>query len=137
MSFSSITNINIFAKNPQKCIDFYREVLGIEPHPNQDEKSSWYGFQTSGVELAIEPIENREKVARQLNVRRTDQALMQFRAESLDELQKMSQQLVDHGVELLCRAEKRRYGYCTNFFDPEGNFLELFFPKSDSIDKPS
>jgi predicted enzyme related to lactoylglutathione lyase len=128
MAFNQISHINVFAKDPKKLISFYRDVLGISPLEGQSEDSSWYGFQTEGVEFAIEPQSNRERVAKELGIKRKDISLIQLKASSLEELEEMSNHLEKKGVEILCRAKKRSYGYCTNFVDPEGNFLEIYYP---------
>lgn len=102
MSFNQISNINLFSKDSKKLIQFYRDVLGIPEMKGQDEDAHWYGFQTEGVELAIEPVLNKEKIEEELNVKRSDALLIQFKASTLEELIEMSDSIEKRGVKLLC-----------------------------------
>lgn len=123
MSFNQISHINLFSQNNKKLIEFYRS-LGIKPF-NQDIEGNWYGFNTKGTIFAIEPVSNRQKVAKALNITRNDSVLIQFKANNLQELESMSDIAEKAGAQIMWRMKKASYGIITNFLDPDGNLIEI------------
>src|SRR5687767_859609 len=130
--FNEISYINLYSSNNKKLINFYRDIVGITPQDNQDEDSHWYGFETKNIIFAIEPQENRKGYPFDFNT--NNPILIQFKAESLEQLEEMNKQLETAGVKLLRRSEKRSYGLVTNFTDPDGNILEILLEKKDIKD---
>ncbi|MEO6508713.1 MAG: VOC family protein [Patescibacteria group bacterium] len=120
--FSKISFINLYSDNNKKLISFYKNVVGLDVLPDQNENKSWFGFNTSGVTFAIEPAKNRENYSFRV---KDNQVLIQFCAESIEELEEMNNQLELNGVKLLNRSKKMSYGTSTNFLDPDGNLLEI------------
>lgn len=125
--FSKISFLNLYSDDPQKLIQFYRDRLGMSPEPGVKEVDDWYGFQTEGLTFAIEPSSNRENY-KDLGVNLKNNTLLQFQADSLEELEAMNQQLEKNGVKLLNRSKKMSYGVITNFVDQDGNLMEVLFP---------
>lgn len=124
--FSKITNINLYGSDNKRLIGFYRDVLGMKQLPHQDESHNWYGFD-AGIEFAIESDTNKDHHTFEYKKSKA-QVLIQFQAESLEELEDLNKFLESKGVKLLRRSEKVSYGSVTNFTDPEGNLLEVFVP---------
>jgi len=123
---SKIAFLNLFTDRKEELIRFYRDVLGIQPLLNQDEKGTWYGFATEGLTFAIEPSSNRRAYPGR-NTISVNNTLLQFKAESKDELESMNRMLEERGVKLLTRSEETHYGLITNFVDPDGNLVEILF----------
>lgn len=127
--FSQIGFINLFSKHPAELRQFYRDVLGMKPLANQNEKSSWYGFKTRGATFAIEPTHNRKAY----RGRNKSNALIQFKVNSKKELEILNNLLEQRGVKLIYRSKKSSYGFLTNFLDPDGNLIEVLAPIRTSI----
>lgn len=94
-----------------------------------DQSDSWYGFDTQGATFAVEPDSNREKVAKELGIERKDTVLIQFKADTMEELEEMTDRLVSIGAKILWDKKKVSYGTVTNFLDPDGNMLEILLEK--------
>jgi catechol 2,3-dioxygenase-like lactoylglutathione lyase family enzyme len=122
--FSKIAYICLYVSNIRESIGFYRDVLELEPlSPNVDISSvGFYAFKTGDTLLALEP--NGFKKSSE-KTKAENPYLLQFRADSPDELERMNQQLEAKGVILNIRSEKTSYGLITNFIDPDGNKLEI------------
>jgi predicted enzyme related to lactoylglutathione lyase len=125
--FGAISYLNLYSKNNKALIAFYRDVLGISPLPGQSEDQNWYGLQTKGVTVAIEPEENRQGFGFVYN--QNNPILIQFKANDEAQLEAMNQQLEKMGIALLRRSEEKSYGTVTNFLDPDGNLLEILLEK--------
>ena len=125
--FNDISYINLYNKNSEALIAFYRDIVGIDAKdPNADPKTTkWYGFETEGATLAIEKESSRDKIPFSFN--RDNPVPIQFRADSLEELQTMSEHLKSKGVALLAECKEKNYGVITNFLDPDGNLLEILY----------
>lgn len=107
----------------QESIKFYRDVLGLKPIEPLI-MDHFYALDAGNVVLGIEPggVKNQRGKTKAENP-----ILLQFRAKSLKDLEKINQFLEKGGVELKDRNAKKSYGYITNFFDPDGNKLEILF----------
>lgn len=131
--FSKISFLNLYSDDPQKLIQFYRDKLGMSPEPQVKEGDDWYGFQTEGLTFAIEPSSNRENY-KDLGVNLKNNVLIQFHADSLEELEAMNKQLEKNGVKLLNKSKHMSYGVITNFVDPDGNLMEILYPVDEKTD---
>ena len=90
---------------------------------------NWYGFKISIGNLSVEPLSNREKVAKELGFTRKDAVLIQFKAKDIEELKEMTEKLKSLKIKILREMEVVSYGTITNFLDPEGNILEILLEK--------
>ncbi len=123
-SIKTISYICIYVSNLSESAVFYAEVLGLEPaNKNEDPNvSNWYSFKTGQTILALE----RNGVKKDgLKTKAENPFLLQFTIESPEELEKFNQQLEEYNVTLLVRSKQTDYGIITNFYDPDGNKLEL------------
>lgn len=125
--FNEISFINLYSDKNIELVKFYRDLVGLKPQDGQDESSHWYGFQTGATTFAIEPKSNRKNYPFEFNT--NNPILIQFRARSLDQLEKMNQQLEKGGVKLIHRSKDMTYGKITNFLDADGNLLEILLEK--------
>lgn len=126
--FSKISFLNLYSEKPQELIRFYRDTVGMQPEDGLDDNDDWYGFQTEGLTFAIEPQSNRKNYA-DLEVNLKNSVLIQFHADTLEELEAMNQQLEKRGVRLLNRSKQMSYGLISNFIDPDGNLMEILLPE--------
>jgi predicted enzyme related to lactoylglutathione lyase len=129
--FTKIGFINLYSQNNKNLIHFYRDIVGVPVQENQNENSSWYGFATEGVTLAIEPTTNKANYPFVYNKDST--VLIQFIADDLEELEAMNVQLESRGVILATRSKQMSYGTITNFVDPDGNLIEILCEKYLSV----
>lgn len=125
--FSKISFLNLYSDDPQKLIQFYRDRLGMQPEAGVQEGDDWFGFETEGVTFAIEPSNNRENY-KDLGVNLKNNVLIQFHADSREELEAMNAHLERQGVKLLNKSKQMDYGVITNFVDPDGNLIEILLP---------
>lgn len=126
--FSKISFINLYSEHPTELIRFYRDMVGMQPEKGLDENDDWYGFQTEGLTFAIEPQSNRENY-KDLGVNLKNSVLIQFHADTHEELEAMNQHLENKGVKLLNRSKQMSYGIISNFVDPDGNLMEILLPQ--------
>lgn len=83
-----LVGINLLSKNSEKLIEFYTKVVGLSPldttkNPATD---TWYGFDTGNTPFAIEPMSNRDKYSTTSEYNKSNPTLIQFKANSLEEL---------------------------------------------------
>lgn len=127
--FHTISHINLYTGKKQEMIRFFRDVLGMNPHPNQSEDDNWYGFHAgSNLQFAIEPITNRSAHT-DFDCNMQNPILIQFAAETKEDLEAMNAHLKSKGVELLTESKEKSYGTITNFKDPDGNLYEILLRK--------
>ena len=119
--------VNLLSKDHKKLIEFYTEVVGLKPlNPNADtSKEKWYGFSTGKTQFAIEPMSNRDEY--NLESEAKNPTLIQFKAESVEDLTKWTEKLEKSGVKIIQRILKKSYGTVTTFIDPDDNILELLY----------
>ena len=119
--------VNLLSKDHKKLIEFYTEVVGLKPlNPNADtSKEKWYGFSTGKTHFAIEPMSNRDEY--NLESEAKNPTLIQFKAESVEDLTKWTEKLEKSGVKIIQRILKKSYGTVTTFIDPDDNILELLY----------
>ena len=121
--------INLLSKNSEKLIEFYTKVVGLSPldttkNPATD---TWYGFDTGNTTFAIEPMSNRDKYSTTSEYNKSNHTLIQFKANSLEELTEWTERLEKEGVHIVQRILKRSYGTFTTFADPDGNLIEILY----------
>lgn len=121
--------INLLSKNSEKLIEFYTKVVGLSPldttkNPATD---TWYGFDTGNTTFAIEPMSNRDKYSTTSEYNKSNPVLIQFKANSLEELTEWTERLEKEGVNIVQRILKRSYGTFTTFADPDGNLIEILY----------
>lgn len=125
--FSKISFLNLYSDKPEDLVRFYRDKLGMAPELGVTEGDDWYGFQTEGLTFAIEPSSNRENY-NDLGVNLKNNVLIQFHADTREELEAMNAHLEQNGVKLLNKSKQMDYGIITNFVDPDGNLMEILWP---------
>ena len=120
--------INLLSKNSERLIEFYTKVVGLSPL--EDTKlmtDTWYGFDTGNTTFAIEPMSNRDKYSTTSEYNKSNPTLIQFKANSLEELTEWTERLEKEGVNIVQRILKRSYGTFTTFADPDGNLIEILY----------
>ena len=118
-----ISHICLHVSDFEESVKFYRDVLGLKSIADLVTEN-FYALDAGGVVLGIEPggVRNTNGKAKTENP-----ILLQFKADSLEDLEEMNKFLEGHEVKLKDRSTKRSYGYITNFYDPDGNKLEVLF----------
>lgn len=118
---------NLLSADHERLIQFYTEVVGLEPlSPDEDPaKEKWYGFKTGKAGFAIEPMSNRDKY--QFDYQKGNPVLIQFKAETLEELTEWTKRLEAAEVPIGQRIMEKSYGIVTTFVDPDGNVIELLY----------
>lgn len=121
--------INLLSKNSEKLIEFYTKVVGLSPLDNTKNPATdtWYGFDTGNTTFAIEPMSNRDKYSTTSEYNKSNPTLIQFKANSLEELTEWTERLERAGVHIVQRILKRSYGTFTTFADPDGNLIEILY----------
>jgi len=102
--------------------------VGLEPLPQQTEDGQWYGFNTGAVTMSAEPESNKGNYPFVDN--NHNQVLIQFKANTAEQLEQMNQHLESKGVRLLRRSEVMSYSTITNFLDSDGNLMEILLEKT-------
>lgn len=118
---------NLLSKKYKQLIEFYINIVGLQPINNNADPSNekWYGFNTGKVPFAIEPMSNRDKYT--IDYQKGNPYLIQFEANSLQELTNWTESLEKHHVNIGQRILQKSYGTVTTFTDPDGNLIELVF----------
>ncbi len=117
--------INLLSKNSEKLVEFYTKVVGLSPLDDTKNPATdtWYGFDTGNTPFAIEPMSNRDKYNFEYN--KSNPVLIQFKADSIEELTEWTERLEKEGVHIGQRILKKSYGTVTTFTDPDGNLIEI------------
>ncbi|PIQ68341.1 MAG: hypothetical protein COV91_04660 [Candidatus Taylorbacteria bacterium CG11_big_fil_rev_8_21_14_0_20_46_11] len=121
--------INLLSKNSEELIEFYTKVVGLNPLDDTKNPATdtWYGFDTGNTTFAIEPMSNRDKYSPNSKYNKSNPVLIQFKANSLEELTEWTERLEKEGVNIVQRILKRSYGTFTTFADPDGNLIEILY----------
>lgn len=61
----------------------------------------------------------------EMKTKEENPVLLQFKAESLEQLEEFSKHLEERGVKVFDRLKQTSYGFITNFCDPDGNKVEV------------
>lgn len=121
VSLRKLSFVNLYSRNFDKLIWFYRDVLGLEALPSN--KGNWFGFNTGETTFALEPQDNRKAYDFEFN--KENPLLLQFRVKSVDELKRITEILESKDVNIKQRLLKKSYGTITTFVDPDDNVIEL------------
>jgi len=107
-------NINITTDNPQRLIEFYRDVVGLEPEPQVGEGA----FKVAGSFILIDGHSETSSASKE-----PSRVLINMFVEDLAAEQK---RLEAQGVAFI-RTAGREYwgGVISTFTDPDGNYLQL------------
>lgn len=125
--------VNLLSADNNKLAEFYEDVVGLEAVDKESNPSdvNWYGFNTGEVGFAIEPLSNREKYSFD-GYNEKNPYLIQFEADSLEDLEGWTKDLENKGVKIGQRVLKKSYGTVTTFIDPDGNLVEILFGGNQS-----
>ena len=107
--------VNINSHQPEELKRFYREVVGLPPHPDPNREST---FVAGGTEIVIDSHSEVKSQSAQ-----PQRILLNF---FVEDIAREQQRLEDAGVEFI-RKQGREYwgGVISTFRDPDGNFLQL------------
>lgn len=121
--------LNLLSKDSERLIDFYSNVVGLKPlRPEENPATeTWYGFDTGATPFAIEPMTNRNKYPEDFAYNKANPVLIQFRADSPEELAAWTERLEAGGVTIGQRLLQKSYGMISTFADPDGNLVELLY----------
>ncbi len=121
--------VNLLSKNSPKLIEFYAKVVGLGPLDDTKDPvtDTWYGFDTGNTPFAIEPMSNRDKYSTTFEYNKSNPVLIQFKANSIEELTELTERLEKEGVNIGQRILKKSYGTVTTFTDPDGNLIEILY----------
>ena len=119
-----IAYVCVYSSNLEDSVQFYREILGLEPTGSKNDDADFFSFKTGTTSLAIERNRVRKKG---MKTKAENSILLQFKAESKEHLEEINRHLEKNKVKLLARSKVRSYGLITNFCDPDGNKLEILY----------
>lgn len=123
---NKVSYICLYVSDVDESVKFYRDILGIEPtnSTTNPKNSTFYSFNTGETTLAIEPGGVRKN---DLKTKAENPILLQFTADSQQQIEGITKYLEEHGVKIFDRVKKTDYGMITNFCDPDGNKLEIIY----------
>ena len=118
-----IAYICIATSNLEESIIFYRDILGLREDLSRSEKD-FHALKAGSIYIGIE----RKGVKKEGQKTKAENAvLIQFKASSIEELKKLTQELESKNVRILKTMVESHYGTFTNFLDPDGNKLEILY----------
>jgi predicted enzyme related to lactoylglutathione lyase len=107
-------NVNLTSEDPERLRTFYRDVVGLPPHPAGGPAA----FDAGGVAFLIDG--HSETLG---SAREPTRMLFNF---SVDDLVAEQERLEAQGVHFLRRATKEPWGgLMATFVDPDGNYAQL------------
>jgi len=118
-----ISFVNILSKDQKRLVEFYKDVMNLDT--DSSELGHWFGFNTDGATLGIEPMSNRDKY--EFEYEEGNPVLIQFEADSYEDLKEWTEDLESKGVEMGQRLLDKSYGMVSTFTDPDGNVIELLY----------
>jgi predicted enzyme related to lactoylglutathione lyase len=106
--------LNVTTENPQRLMEFYRDIVGLPPHPIVPE-SAFMAGETAFFIDGHSDVKGRAKEPARM--------LMNFSVENLAAEQK---RLEENGVRFIRTAEREPWGgVISTFLDPDGNYCQL------------
>lgn len=123
-AFHDIAYICLYASNFYESITFYGDVLGLKPTRSKTDGENFFSFRVGATHLGIEKNGVRKKGVK---TKAENPILLQFKANSKEELEALNKRLEEKGVKLFDRSKTTHYGIITSFCDPDGNKLEIIF----------
>lgn len=107
--------LNINSERPDHLLGFYRDVVGLSPHPDKNREST---LVVAGMELVFD---NHSKVSGRAP--NPERVLLNF---FVDDVAAEQKRIEGHGIEFI-RSSGREYwgGIISTFEDPDGNYVQL------------
>ena len=118
-----VAYICIFAGNFHESVIFYRDILGLEEDLSRSEEN-FHALKAGATYIGIERNGFRKEGQK---TKAENAVLIQFKAHSLEELKKLTEELGTKDVRMLKKIVETHYGTFTNFLDPDGNKLEIIY----------
>jgi predicted enzyme related to lactoylglutathione lyase len=115
--FSRIGTVQIYVEDIDRCLAFYRDVLGFRERFREGEV---IGLETIGPILCLHrggKASDRPKLYDRTSMK------VDF---LVDDLDATMTELRSRGVEFTSEIQDKRFGRLVTFCDPEGNVLQLF-----------
>jgi len=111
-------NVNLTSSNPERLRTFYRDVVGLEPHPMVTPA----GFMAGGVAFVIDGHDQTEGQAK-------DPTRLMFNF-TVDDIAAEQARLEALGVRFVRPSTQEPWGgFMATFTDPDGNYAQLIqFP---------
>jgi predicted enzyme related to lactoylglutathione lyase len=107
--------INITSEKPERLLTFYREVVGLPPHPDSNRESTLIA---GGAELVFDSHSETKGPAKE-----PQRVLINF---FVDDLAAEQSRLEEQGVKFIRTAGKEYWGgVISTFLDPDGNYCQL------------
>lgn len=107
--------VNVNSPDPERLKAFYRDVIGLPPHPDANREST---FVAGGTEIVIDNHSEIDGRAPQ-----PQRILVNFFVEDVEAEQR---RLEAAGVEFVRRSGREYWGgVISTFVDPDGNYLQL------------
>jgi predicted enzyme related to lactoylglutathione lyase len=107
--------VNINSHDPQRLIAFYRDVVGLPPHPDPNREST---YMAGATEIVFDSHSNVSGPAAQ-----PERILLNF---FVDDIAAEEKRIEGAGVEFI-RKQGREFwgGVISTFVDPDGNYCQL------------
>ena len=122
--FSKVNAIVLLVKKFDECVDFYTNVVGLNP---KDKDTGFQSFSLDGHELALMDLTAASNMVSedviQPNMVGVHRVLL---ATFVEDTEKTYEELKAKGVKFIKTPTKQPWGQVTaNFMDPEGNIWEI------------
>lgn len=116
----------LYVSDLPASVRFYTDAVGLVPEDLEIDpaKVGFYAFKTGEATFALEKNGVRSDGEKGKD---KNPVLVQFRADSPDDLELWNKKLEAYGVSIMNRSVKTSYGIITNFLDPDGNKVELLY----------
>ena len=122
-----IACICIYASNLEESVLFYRDILGLEEDLAASDKS-FHALKAGVNNIGIERNGVRKDGQK---TKAENPILLQFKANSMEELEKITKQLETKGANIIDRLVQKSYATITNLLDPDGNKVEIIYQSVD------
>jgi len=122
-----IAYICIYASNLEESVIFYRDILGLEEDLVGSDKS-FHALKAGVNNIGIER-NGMRKDGQKTNAENA--ILLQFKANSMEELEKITKRLETKGANIIDRLVQKSYATITNLLDPDGNKVEIIYESTD------
>ena len=106
--------LNVTSEQPQKLIEFYRDVVGLTPNPDMGEGT----FDAGGTMFMIDGHSETKGATKE-----PPRVLINF---FVDDLKAEQERLEGQGVQFIRKAGREEWGgVISTFLDPDGNYGQL------------
>jgi len=107
--------VNVTSEKPERLLAFYRDVVGLPPHPDSNRESTLIA---GGAELVFDSHSETKGAAKE-----PQRVLLNF---FVDDLAAEQARLEAQGVRFIRSAGKEPWGgVISTFLDPDGNYCQL------------